>query len=574
MKTRTIRILAAILIIILGATALMIVRSHLLNSLKSGLQQKIEALNQTDFNIKYDSIHIDWRKNLIVIDALVIEKDAYDTTCLYPEFVSAGQVRIEGFSLLTFLLKKTLSFETVNISSPHIVLRQQSKLLLDSTSQKQNEFSMHIDKLQITSAHLEYTDSASCKLISEFKTNIRTTDLQLDFAARKPLLVSMGVLSLDSTKLNLPNAFYTFLIKETNVNFATGTLNVDTLRIIPHYPKLTFGRKKGHETDRVEGVVPFVKLTGLKLQYIDTLIFEAGNTDIQMYLKIFRDKRLADHDVFKPLPIQQLQKLPFGLSLDTLRLIKSYVEYEEFAEDTDHAITVYFDDLAASIYNVNNDSKREDGETIVKARAKFMGEGELQLTTALPWKKGQNYHMKGSLKNFKFAKMNPVLEPIANMQVESGILEDLSFQFNYDLDNSKGEVELNYHDLKLVSFKDDEKLKKAEERNKRRKNSRDPEDLRKDNLKTFIINAFIIRKNMDKNVPEDKRTGTVSFNRNPARSVFNYWWKSLFSGIKSAYNLDKFQPKDPKSNERKEEKKSRKKRKTNKDKKEDSDIAI
>jgi hypothetical protein len=31
----------------------------------------------------------------------------------------------------------------------------------------------------------------------------------------------------------------------------------------------------------------------------------------------------------------------------------------------------------------------------------------------------------------------------------------------------------------------------------------------------------------------------VEFYRDTRRSIFNYWWKSVFSGIKSAYKLDK-----------------------------------
>jgi hypothetical protein len=40
-------------------------------------------------------------------------------------------------------------------------------------------------------------------------------------------------------------------------------------------------------------------------------------------------------------------------------------------------------------------------------------------------------------------------------------------------------------------------------------------------------------------VQDDKRKGNIGFDRDTKRSVFNYWWKSVLSGIKSAYNLDK-----------------------------------
>jgi hypothetical protein len=107
---------------------------------------------------------------------------------------------------------------------------------------------------------------------------------------------------------------------------------------------------------------------------------------------------------------------------------------------------------------------------------------------------------------------------------------------------SSGEVQLNYHDLKLISYRDDAKI---EELQKKKKN-KDYDELRKDNLKSFLINV-VIRKNMDEKLPEDKRTGEINFERNSSRSIFNYWWKSLYDGIKSAYNLDRLPVKNQKA---------------------------
>ena len=46
---------------------------------------------------------------------------------------------------------------------------------------------------------------------------------------------------------------------------------------------------------------------------------------------------------------------------------------------------------------------------------------------------------------------------------------------------------------------------------------------------------------MDERVDESKRTGAIGFERDEYRSIFNYWVKSLLSGIKAAYNLDKLE---------------------------------
>jgi hypothetical protein len=325
------------------------------------------------------------------------------------------------------------------------------------------------------------------------------------------------------------------------------TAEIDTVKIIPHHTKLAFGRKTGHEIDRFEGIVPFVKLAGLRLEHRDTFFLSATNTDIQMFLKIFRDKRLPDKKQFTLLPVQQLQELSFGLSIDTIKVIKSYVEYEEFAENAETSGMVYFDNLFATVYNINNDRALPDGETIIDAQADLMGEGLLQIHSVLPWNRQSQNLMEGSIRNFSMAKINPMLIAVANMKIESGALKSLDFKYTYNMVRSAGEIELNYEGLKLTSFKDEEKTKQ------KKGNSQD--DLQKDNIKSFIVNAFIIRKNMDEGVPEEKRTGKISFERNTSRSVFNYWWKSVFSGVKSAYNLDKIQERIVKKTLKKERRK-------------------
>jgi hypothetical protein len=190
--------------------------------------------------------------------------------------------------------------------------------------------------------------------------------------------------------------------------------------------------------------------------------------------------------------------------------------------------------------NINNDSHLTDGETQLKARADFMGQGNLQIHTVFPWERGKDCRMTGSLKNFDFEKINAMLKPATPIEIKTGTLDDLDFAFVYNDSRSLGELTLKYHDLKVVYNKP------AEEAGKRKHGKKNPEDDKKDNLKTFLINTFLIKKNMDGNIPDERGTGTISFSRNKTRSIFNYWWKSLFTGIQSAFHLDKLKAKSDK----------------------------
>jgi hypothetical protein len=533
MKSSTRKKIIITLVILFAATTVLLVRYYLMNQLKSTLHEKLETLNKkTDLNISYDSLYIEWTQNTIIVDKLVINKDAYDTTCLYPEFISVHQVKIKGFHLLKLLFSRELNIDDVILDEPHLVIREQSHLLRDSSVNKSTEFAVIIARLQLLSAHVEYIDSASCQLNGEFFTTLVSTGLNLEVKTGNPFSFSLNTLRLDSIRLRFPTKFYSVTMRQVEFDQQAETLTMDTIKIIPHLSKIDFGRKKGFDIDRIEGVLPFLKFSGLTYQYQDTLALQARTADLQFFLRIFHDKRLPHENIHKPLPIQLLRSLPFGLLIDSLQVTKSFVAYEEIASEAETPGSVYFDNLTASITNISNDRHLTDGETRMKAKADFMGQGSLKIETVFPWKREKNCRMEGSLKNFDFTKVNSMLKPATPIEIESGTLDNLNFTFLYNESQSHGELALMYHDLKVVHYKQPEEAGKG----KRKKN---PDEEKKDNLKTFIINAFVIRKKMDDSLPEEKRSGTISFSRDKTRSVFNYWWKSLFSGIQSAFHLDK-----------------------------------
>jgi hypothetical protein len=530
------------LVILFAVASVLLIRYYLLSQLKATLHEKLEALNETDLNVHYDSLYIEWGKNTVIIDELVINKDAYDTTCLHPEFISVHQVKIRGFHLLKLIFSRELNIDEVILDEPHVVIREQSHLLRDSSVNRNTTFAVIIDRLLMTSAHVEYTDSASCELRSEFFSTLESTGLNLEIKPGNPFTFSVNTLLLDSIRLRFPDKFYSVTVRQLEFDQAAETLTLDTIKIMPHLSKIDFGRKKGFDIDRIEGVFPFLKFSGLTYQYQDTLALQAKTVDVQFFLRIFHDKRLPHENIHKPLPVQLLRAFPFGLSIDSLRVVKSFVAYEEFAPEAESAGNVFFDNLTASIVNISNDHHLTDGETRMNAQADFMGQGDLKIQTVFPWKHDKNCRMEGSLKNFDFTKVNSMLKPATPIEIASGTLDDLDFTFLYNDSKSHGEVALLYHDLKVVHYKPDE------EPGKRKHKKKNQEEGKKDNLKTFIINAFVIRKNMDGSLPEEKRTGTISFSRDKTRSVFNYWWKSLFSGIQSAFHLDKLKAKSGKKN--------------------------
>ncbi|HEY0655380.1 MAG TPA: DUF748 domain-containing protein [Chryseosolibacter sp.] len=532
------RTLYGTLVILLTATALVVVRSYVLKNVQDSLLDRIEALNKSEIKIHYDTIFVDWKRNVLTIEKLVIEKDAYDTTCIYPEFISCGRVTIKGLGLLSLIFRNEIDIDQISLINPHWVIHEKSELLaLDSMSRKAAEFEFYVKRVAIDSMRIEFLDSTECAIKSRVRTNAFLRDLNVSVQPDRGKDFSFSEIRTNESRIDIPSIFYTFTIRESTLNLQDHSFTLDTLRIIPSFGKLQFGRMAGNDLDRIEGVIPFFKIKDLNLQYADTLLVDAGLADIQFFLRVFHDKRLPHERKIVPLPLAQIKKIPFGLMVDQLVITKSFVEYEEIPAEADESGKIFFDNLEATLSSVTNDPYPQSKEMVLEAKGDFMGKGKVSVTAIFPHDLDQQGTVTGSLRTLPFTRLNSMVEPAANIKFESGMLNRLDFSFRFNDRISNGEVSLNYEDLKVLSFKSDEQMEKAEKRKHKSKKSED--DLRKDNFKTFIINAFLVKKNLDETVPAEKRSGTIHFERDRSRSIFNFWWKSVFTGVKSAFNLDK-----------------------------------
>ena len=73
-----------------------------------------------------------------------------------------------------------------------------------------------------------------------------------------------------------------------------------------------------------------------------------------------------------------------------------------------------------------------------------MGNGLIQASFSLPLDGKTQYHAKGKISQMALRHLNPVLENLAFIRIESGRLNDLNFDFDYNDKSSKG---IAYHQL-------------------------------------------------------------------------------------------------------------------------------
>jgi hypothetical protein len=324
-------------------------------------------------------------------------------------------------------------------------------------------------------------------------------------------------LSLGKGQYHLPGQLYRVLFSGFQYDSDPARLAIGQLKLISNDIKYEIGKKRGAEMDWFDFMANGIEMKDISL---DALL--AGQAFILAEIRVknfegtaFKDKRLPLPD--KPdtkLPMEMLDGLPLAFHCDLVALDQANIRYEERVDDSNSAGFVTFNQLQATIKNLSNIDSLIRAPTSMTAKAKVLDKSLLHAEFIFPNKKfPQAYQAKGNLEPLAMDLFNPMLKLNAGMKIESGRLEQLSFNFQYNEEHATGEVIFEYDDLKvLVLDKDGRSAKK---------------------FQSFITNTFVVHK---KNLRDDTsfREGKVSFGRNKKRSVFNYWWKSLYSGMKSS----------------------------------------
>jgi hypothetical protein len=306
-----------------------------------------------------------------------------------------------------------------------------------------------------------------------------------------------------------------------SLRYADQNLGLNAIALKAVYPKYEFARHAGKQIDVFNLDVDSIRITRVPLPEPGDSLIEAERITIHKpSLHVFRDRRMPfikDHN--EPLPMTRFQDLPFTVRVGRLDIANATIVYEEFPEEGTQSGSILFDQLYARFDGIDNRENRFNRFINLDVTSRFMKSGTLTARFAFPLNPRNLYYAEGTLDNMELTGLNPTLENLAKVRIASGKMNSMHFNFDYNDDISNGSVMMLYENLEMMALKDDEKAKE------------------KHGLKSFILNVLFARKNKKDEVRTAKRDGTISFERDKKRSIFNYWWKSLATGIKSGNSI-------------------------------------
>lgn len=327
---------------------------------------------------------------------------------------------------------------------------------------------------------------------------------------------------IDDLSLALSNLKYltnddVYRIKVDGMGFSSEEMVLNTmgLRIVPLKDKYTVGKQRGIQTDWFNVNLKKISLVGLHLEkllenhelWLTKLEFDS------LQMEAFRDVRLPMGP--KPdtkLPGDMIVGIPIPLHCDTFILHHANISYTEHAVKADEAGHVDFTGLQAVSYNFTNIDSLIKEPVKMNVKAKLFDQAMMAANLTFASNKFPHaYRMKGELEPMSFTAFNSMVQPALSAKIHDGTIHRMAFDFTYDNNTSMGTMQLDYDNVKIEVLK--------------RENQKDRK------LQSALVNVIV----HEHNHPDDKkyREGTIGFERDKKKSVFNFWWKSILSGIKS-----------------------------------------
>ncbi|MEX2362761.1 MAG: hypothetical protein WD597_04020, partial [Balneolaceae bacterium] len=449
-----------------------------------------------------------------------------------------GKLSLSGISLLRFWRQNELSIQEIDVQNPSVTLISErtsgssgrnpgdlSGRLASGILQELNE--LRIGKISLSGISIKIAEAPDAGPYFSFnETNLILYDFEVDSLAQD----SKRILPVNNIETTLRNMQYhtadgLYTLKSHHFEFSghTGSANITGAEMQPRLERDAFFNEVGYSTDRIELEIPSIRLRGMDFDSMNSREgYKVESVQVSRAdIRVFHDKRYPEREdkEAQPVPQELLLNLNFPLIIDSLRIENSFIRYAEYEEGANQPGEVDFSNLNATFANITNMEEQIalNNEMILEAEANVMNQARLNTRFVFPLMEHRHF-IEGTVGSMDATHFNRALEPLAFRRIDSGRVLSIRFSMELGEEEATGDVEFLYEDLDITLL--------SKGRNNENLITR---------VGTFLANTFAIESN--NNDPEDPRIGEVSFERNKEKFVFNYWWKSLQSGLESSIGL-------------------------------------
>lgn len=453
----------------------------------------------------YEKMDVDLLGNSLALEHVIFSNDKMN--------ISAVKIDLNGLSYLEYLRNGKIILDEFSVVEPTITVFRNAPNTRETTEEFERD--ILVRSFQITDGNFRIMGIDSVEQVFLDFSTLELEAITLDSTTiekQVPFAYDGYNLAADSLYLELDGQHHLSTGKMEMIN---GKVNVEDTRIIPKFDKVEFQRQIPHEKDRFDLVVEVIKLESFVWGFEkDSLYLKAsriGITDAD--LEVYRNKLLPDDPSKKTLYSEKIRNAPVKLDIEKVEVKNSTIEYQEKIKTEMEPAVVFFTDVDATIYRLNNTGmeEKELRRTQIDARANFMGEPVLEVDWEFDASNLQeSFSISGSFGSLSGPAINRFLRPALNIETRGGI-KSLAFNFNGNDDRAIGEMQLKYEEFKVDVLGEE-----GEE---------------KSGFLSGIVNFFI---NNDA-ITENYNHENLEVTRDKTKSFWNFLWLCLREGALSSF---------------------------------------
>jgi hypothetical protein len=474
--------------------------------------RKVNSLEIKGIALKAEGAEVRLLRNHFVLKTVKITDSAQNS-------VFIPEIKLDGLRYLRLIFGSKIEVNKLTISSPQLKLQMPFNIPASDSNSNAGiaDYEMLFNNIVLKNATIAIQQHSDFVQLSGLDISLQSLKKsESKDTARKQFDFDELEIYAENFQYTFKDSLYMFSAKQMAVNSLDKNVKIKEASLVTNYSKYEIGHKIGVETDWYAIVIGAINMDGFELDALKTdQSLQLSFVNFEKFeAEIFRDKRLPFPD--KPdtkLPMDMINNLSFKLHIDSAFIQDGTVTYEEHVKDANNAGAIKFTNLHASLFEISNNKLLIDEPTLIKADARLMGKPLLEIVFEFPNKNFPvEHHASGNLQPTLMSIVNPFLNTNMAADIEQGQINTFRFNFLYDNDIAHGSLLMEYDNLKV--------------------NLIDRENSSVKGLKTFLINKTVLHSNNQRH-ENNFQAGKIDFERHKKKSVFNYWWKSLLSGIKS-----------------------------------------
>lgn len=321
---------------------------------------------------------------------------------------------------------------------------------------------------------------------------------------------------IDSLGFLFADNLYRFSLSGLNYARQDSLLRLSAMDLSPVGGYAQFMGALVYEANMFEIALNELTASGIDVDaYLNEQTLKARSLDFEAFrVHVSKNKQLLEKpDKKDKLLLNKIvQRLPFAIQADTLHLRNTDIQYSEQHENGARPGTVSFMNSTIHMYDVDS---RSPEPAILIAATFFQNHSRVDTELRFTLDDGPFYMMgSGTLQPFEMIALNSIAMDRLGIEIVSGFINELAFDFEIEGDSSSGSMHLLYENLKIDMV-----------------DMGDHEESFQSSVLSLLTNKVAL---MSKNEAEGEnkaRTGEIKNVRAPDSSFFQHIWHSLRSGI-------------------------------------------